>query len=627
MAFYRTLTLLHTDVPSDQTNFPVGFIGTYTYLKTVANGGKVQNASGFDIYFTSDIAGNNLLNFERVTWDGATGIVEFWIQVPTLSSSVDTVIYLWYGNNAISTDQQNKTGTWDANYAGVYHFGDSTLSVADSTSNANNGTNHGGTSSGDTTISQGSLALDSGSSQYVDVGTGSSLNVQQNLTIEYWLFDKSSGGVTGFICSNLSNTPTNGYASLCHQGIDCYLALLNAGSETDVQGVGFSGTWHFFTGTYDNANAKFYTDAALNHTTSAASASGTSPNNTFIGRDPRTGGVNYLKAWVDELRISNIARSADYISTVKNNISDYTNFITVGSETAGATPINESVSDTLTLSDSDIETLGLNVVISGDAFSLTDALIFTLGVPGIGITDSFTFGDSQVYSENFFIPFFDTLTLADSDPFSPPLNMVAFDDSITLSDSISTLVIVSVGIIDTLTLSDTIRAVANVLVRESDAFTLGDIFQFSIPFFAQINDNFIWRDAQIVAWSSVLPPFADSLTLSDSVVVANLPFWTVLSESLSDTFTFSDGLLFNASINIPNGDTLGLSDNVTVNNSFNPFNQSLSDSFLFSDGILLIVQGDLIQLADSLMLSDSVLIQNATNFDDYIRRYLNDAVV
>ena len=61
--YYRTLTL---DQPaSDLTDFPVLFSGTYTYLKTIANGGKVNNANGYDIIFYSDISLTTKLKFQR----------------------------------------------------------------------------------------------------------------------------------------------------------------------------------------------------------------------------------------------------------------------------------------------------------------------------------------------------------------------------------------------------------------------------------------------------------------------------------------------------------------------------------------------------------------------------------
>ena len=68
-SYYRTITVPHSSVPSNQTDFPIFFIGTFSYLATVANGGKVQSSSGYDIVFTSDLAGTSPLNFERVHWN------------------------------------------------------------------------------------------------------------------------------------------------------------------------------------------------------------------------------------------------------------------------------------------------------------------------------------------------------------------------------------------------------------------------------------------------------------------------------------------------------------------------------------------------------------------------------
>ena len=54
-SYRRTITIDHTKVPStDQSNFPVLFSGTYSYLATTSNGGNVTSANGYDIIFTSD---------------------------------------------------------------------------------------------------------------------------------------------------------------------------------------------------------------------------------------------------------------------------------------------------------------------------------------------------------------------------------------------------------------------------------------------------------------------------------------------------------------------------------------------------------------------------------------------
>ena len=108
-------------------------------------GGSVSNPSGFDILFTSDAAGSNPLPFERASYNAATGAVAFWVQLPTLSHTTDTVIYMFYGNSSVSSDPSNAPGTWDSNFVMVSHMAAGSGSIApDSTSHANNGTLAGG---------------------------------------------------------------------------------------------------------------------------------------------------------------------------------------------------------------------------------------------------------------------------------------------------------------------------------------------------------------------------------------------------------------------------------------------------------------------------------------------------
>jgi hypothetical protein len=62
----RSITIDHTKVlNSDQTDFAVLVSGIYPSLATTANGGHLQNGNGYDIIFTSDAAGQNVLSYER----------------------------------------------------------------------------------------------------------------------------------------------------------------------------------------------------------------------------------------------------------------------------------------------------------------------------------------------------------------------------------------------------------------------------------------------------------------------------------------------------------------------------------------------------------------------------------
>jgi hypothetical protein len=82
-SFARSIAIAHAQVPNtDQSNFPVLFNTTDALLKTVANGGHVQNANGYDIIFTSDAAGTVKLNHEIEYYSPSTGQFVAWVRVP-----------------------------------------------------------------------------------------------------------------------------------------------------------------------------------------------------------------------------------------------------------------------------------------------------------------------------------------------------------------------------------------------------------------------------------------------------------------------------------------------------------------------------------------------------------------
>ncbi|MDZ4216921.1 MAG: DUF2341 domain-containing protein, partial [Candidatus Gracilibacteria bacterium] len=138
-SYRKSVTIDRTKVAATQSNFPILFSVTDLELKTVANGGYVTHANGYDIIFT-DSSGNKL-DHEIEKYVSTTGEFVAWVRIPTLSSIVDTSIYLFYGNGSVSTNP-SVSGTWDSNFKGVYHMPNgTTLSVTDSTSNGYNGTN------------------------------------------------------------------------------------------------------------------------------------------------------------------------------------------------------------------------------------------------------------------------------------------------------------------------------------------------------------------------------------------------------------------------------------------------------------------------------------------------------
>ena len=112
--FRKEITIDNTKVASTLTNFPILINVTDTDLKNNAL------TDGSDILFTA-CDGSTKLNHEVENFTKSTGSLTSWVQVPTLYNTPNDIIYMYYGNSG-ATNQQNVAGTWNSNYAGVYHF-------------------------------------------------------------------------------------------------------------------------------------------------------------------------------------------------------------------------------------------------------------------------------------------------------------------------------------------------------------------------------------------------------------------------------------------------------------------------------------------------------------------------
>jgi len=339
---YRSITIDHTKCgSSNSTNFPVLISGTYSYLATVANGGLVTSSSGYDIQFYSDSALTTALKFERVIWSASTGLCEFYVKVPTVSSSVDTVIYMAYGNSAVTTDQQDAANTWDSNYVGVYHMGDgSSLNANDSTTNANNGT---ATSVSAASGQVGGAASFNGSSSHIDIGSATSLQFTTAFTLSAWvkcnnfttwrsiLGKQAAGGnpkpFDWYIQGSAPYDPPTGRVTL-------YLGQGTGGNFHSSTTALTANTWQMATATVNGASIKHYLNGAADGvgTNSYTLVSGTE----HIQIGSRSNLDIWMDGYIDEVRISNVDRSADWILTEYNSTSNPSTFYTVGSQVGGS---------------------------------------------------------------------------------------------------------------------------------------------------------------------------------------------------------------------------------------------------------------------------------------------------
>ncbi len=120
-------------------------------LKTVGNGGAMTSATAYDSIIATTAACITKASFDMETgvYVASTGANIYRVLVASVSSSVDTVAgYLCWGDTTVTT-YQGTTATWPSEYIGRWAFPNgSSLTVLDSTANANNGAVTGGMTAG-----------------------------------------------------------------------------------------------------------------------------------------------------------------------------------------------------------------------------------------------------------------------------------------------------------------------------------------------------------------------------------------------------------------------------------------------------------------------------------------------
>jgi hypothetical protein len=366
---YRSITIDHAKVgtvnSTDQSSFPVLISGTYAYLANTSHGGKVQNANGYDIIFTSDSGCATPLSWEVENYNSTSGEIEAWVKVPSVSHTSDTSIYMCYGSSSISGDQSNPAGVWNNGYSAVYHLpSGSPVSISDSLG-ANSGTNSGGT------ITQGKIAggIDFSGNGHATLPR----SIQDDMTMSTWFKTTSAyGGAGNLWYSGLQLVS----AEMCGVVNDFGTAIGGGSVQFGIGNPDMTiyspstyndGNWHYMTATRVKSSGALalYVDGVQVATGTGNTNSLTAPSNIYLANDP-CGAPSNFPGQMDEVRLSTTARSADWIKTEYNNQSapdkatyGASGFYTVGSETVpsgggsgggSSTTITQTVSENGTAS-------------------------------------------------------------------------------------------------------------------------------------------------------------------------------------------------------------------------------------------------------------------------------------
>ncbi|MHA2276835.1 MAG: DUF2341 domain-containing protein, partial [Candidatus Kariarchaeaceae archaeon] len=341
LMFRKTITIDSTKVnrASDFTDFPVLIELFDTDLKL-----KTQ-IDGDDIVFVDQL-GKKLdheIEFFDQNYNSTHAHLVTWVQVPKLFGTVDTNIFVYYGNSTIG-NQDNPGGVWDnnSNYESVWHLSDDPTGILyDSTSNNYDGTSGGSMTSTDLVSGKIGEAIDfDGSNDYIAFSDPLNSNT---MTISAWVYlnTASASWITIAMRTNpdswfdwqfyarASDAETSNHAVF--RTSDGSTGGVGAGSsevESDI--VLSTGNWYYLVGESNSSHNLFYTNGVLTETELESDPIPDSNRDFWIGANDEWG--EYLSGILDEIRVSNFARSSDWISTEYNNQKDPSSFYDVSSE-------------------------------------------------------------------------------------------------------------------------------------------------------------------------------------------------------------------------------------------------------------------------------------------------------
>lgn len=352
--YRKKITIDRTAVSGgvDLTNFPVLINSVDVSLAAHAQ------SDADDILFTA-ADGTTKLSHEIEKFTAGTGSLQAWIKIPTLSATTDTVIYMYYGNSAVS-NQQDVSNVWDSNYIFVHHLASLNESNQHDDSTINN--------LDFTTVNASTPSANIGIIGFADGFNGSNqvtprpynsmshntlLNPTSDLTIEAWVKPNELKSTNQYIMikkNGLSPFESYGLYASQFNSVNQFQFLWRSNdstlnyplyrSQTNTSDAPVINQWYYLAGRKENTNVKLLINGLTTSTSSTTASSSAAlfqtNSNLFMGAIDANS--QYFNGTIDEMRLSNVARSDGWLATSYNNQNSPSTFYTISAESMEPTP-------------------------------------------------------------------------------------------------------------------------------------------------------------------------------------------------------------------------------------------------------------------------------------------------
>jgi len=327
-----SITIAGADVPESETNYPHLVLISSSSGKTDVDLTAVFDelgANNLKLAIADDT--NTECYVEVATWDTVNEIGELWAKINP-STSGNTYYLYFDSTHADNSTYVGVTGStpaqavWDSNFVFVSHMNDNpdTSHIKDSTSNANNGTKKGINEPIEATRSVGKAQSFDGSNDMVALTSVSGVDIiDRPLTLEATIQPITGAGDGYIICRNTDAAANLQYALQWSSNI-VFNYLEGTGHRTDSNANVTVNSWYVLAFVWNNVGVtQHYVSGSPSGSPNSYTGALTSRTTLQLGR--RALANLYFKGLIDEVRISNIARSADWISLTNKSLTDALN--------------------------------------------------------------------------------------------------------------------------------------------------------------------------------------------------------------------------------------------------------------------------------------------------------------
>jgi len=333
--YRKKITIQSANIDGNLSDFPV-------YVDITADGDIGSNISdstnGYDIRFT-DADGETLLKYEReyfnVDAEVATG--HFWVKVPNVYASptgTQNEIYIYYNDGDGTIDGEDAANVWDDNYKLVMHLKEASGHPQDSSGNANHAIDETITSYQATGKIKYGVEM-SGSSTFIEVADSDDFIVTA-YTQQMWAEPDNVDVEEHFFTFYASGEGIQMSQSTTADGrwrVKAWDDLFNSGLNSDAAPTQ---SFECIAAVREaDETTRLYVDGSAQAASGSLSGTISSTSNVIIGASQ--GKTLPFDGVLDEVRFSNVARSANWLKFEFANINNTDdNELDWGAETAGA---------------------------------------------------------------------------------------------------------------------------------------------------------------------------------------------------------------------------------------------------------------------------------------------------